>query len=346
VAERLGALATLDQALGGLAATATHAAGATAGLSMALTNPIASLTTLTTTTQKFVEALSPGTIAIFQQALDNLNATIGVAFEPLFQVLSDTLPLLTSALAPLMEQLRPIVEQLTVALSERLLTTVMALVGIFEALMPLIQFVMDLFTGLTPLLQGLTAVVGALIEAFVSFLSSLLGGETGMRDFAQQFADLMRRLTVTLLTFVIQLADAFGAPRIGEAILRNLGRPTAGGGQVAAVRNVQIQGFEAITRDLATAAAAASGGAAARREVGLGDIVAELQANRGQQSTLVQNIVEVKRFVEGLYNHFVRIGEAAREAAEAFVGPWSPQQREAFLRAREQFGGWLGGFQE
>jgi hypothetical protein len=304
--------------------------GAGAAMTGALNGAVGPLSALVDATRGFVEALSPGTMEAFNQAVSNLQATIGVAFEPIFTVLTDTLARVASTLAPVFETLRPIVEQVVQALSERLLTVVVTLANLFEAFAPFIRLAVDLYAALNPIINAVVAVVGALVEALLGFLAGLLGGEGGMRDFARQMADMIQRMTSAILLFVIQLGDALGNRNFGDAILRNLRPAERGREQVAAFRNVQTQDFSAITRQLAEAAAAASGQGAQRQDATNRDIVAELERNRGNQGEFIRWLQDALRAIHSAIVRLRNIGEAvtrpetaaaAAQGAAAAAGP-------------------------
>lgn len=337
----------LSQVVGGVATSLQGLVAPLQGLGSvmpsitgAMSNLLGPITSLTDQTRQFVQALSPGTILAFDQAMQNLNATIGVAFEPIFQIFADTLARIASTLAPTFEALRPIVEQLAASLSERLLTVVVTLANVFEALMPFVKLAADLYQAMNPLIQAAVAILGALIESLLRFLAGLFGGADGMQDFARQLRDAIRDMVTAILTFVIQLADVFGFRDFGNAILRNLQPAQRGREQTAAIGQVQIQDFTAVARQLATAAAAASGRAGdQQQDATMRDIVEAVLRNRNDPPQWMTNLAAN---VFAMANDIRSILGAVREFWGNAFGPWTPEQREWIRQIQRDHPEWFG----
>lgn len=115
--------------------------------------------------QGFVAALAPSSIFNFNEALDGLKATVGVAFQPIFDILAGTFRTIAGVIQPVMEALAPVIGQITQAISGILVVAVEALASVLTALMPIIQFVADLLGSLADILKPVIQILGVVLQA-------------------------------------------------------------------------------------------------------------------------------------------------------------------------------------
>lgn len=125
----------------------------------------------------FVAVLSPATIDLFNQALNNVNATIGQSFLPLFADLIQVVTQANRMIAPAFEALTPVVKEFSDALSSFLLKYVRMLADQFLFLVPIIGSLLKVVEPLLQVVQlaagvmGIFAKVGALVvELLLHFL--------------------------------------------------------------------------------------------------------------------------------------------------------------------------------
>lgn len=89
--------------------------------------------------QSLVKLFNPAVIQTFQFALDNLGATIGRAFVPMFQAATGVVREWTAALAPVIQQLTPVIQQLSDGFREIASNLFRTLAGVLRAMIPLVQ---------------------------------------------------------------------------------------------------------------------------------------------------------------------------------------------------------------
>lgn len=115
----------------------------------------------------FVKLFNPAVITIFQQALDNLGATIGRGFVPLFQDLTEVVRQYAAILAPVISQLAPIVKQLSDIFSNILIGVLTQLGNVLKTLLPT-------FAQLGTWFQFIAVVAANLFNSFSLILRALL----------------------------------------------------------------------------------------------------------------------------------------------------------------------------
>lgn len=125
--------------------------------------------------QPFVAALNPATIELFDQAMQDLAATVGVALQPLMDAATQLARELGSVLLPVMEQLRPIIAEVAGVLLDTLVPVVQQFAGILESLMPVIQFLAGVLKAVATGLQAVVAVISAVVQSFASAVGGLFG---------------------------------------------------------------------------------------------------------------------------------------------------------------------------
>ena len=159
-----------------LGAVAGGIGGAFTAITGAVQGAIAAFQQAISTMASFVEALNPGTVQQFNQAIRDLQATVGVAFQPVIEILTGTFRQIAGIILPIMEAIRPVAEQLAKVFKSTLIPMVQLLADTFKALMPIIELaaqLLELFYNLLKpiifLLQILAAVL-KLILAQIYFL--------------------------------------------------------------------------------------------------------------------------------------------------------------------------------
>jgi methyl-accepting chemotaxis protein len=114
-----------------------------------------------------VRLFNPAVILIFQQALDNLGATIGRAFVPLFQDLTEVTRQYAAILKPIIANLLPLIQQLSDIFANLLLGVLRQvgnlLTSLASALKPMSDVVLVIVNTLIGLFNATTLITRGLI---------------------------------------------------------------------------------------------------------------------------------------------------------------------------------------
>ena len=206
---------------------------------------------------KFVEALQPGQAVLFSNAMRDLNATIGVAFLPVMQQLTQGVREAAALVLPAARALGPIFDQLSGTLKDLIVN------GVGRASEGMIQMV--------PLLQNLAEVASLVGQSFsagfaaiTSFFKALLGNKVsdGYKSFFDGVKDVLKGFVNWLLIGTISLAKFVGATGFVDNFvkaLEEMGKRDQGG-VTGGLQDVSIKGLDQFTKDLAVAAQYAAGG--------------------------------------------------------------------------------------
>ncbi len=261
------------RALGG---SAGAAAGAVGGVLDIISGIVSQL-------QQFVQALSPSTVALFSQAIKDLNATIGQAFQPAFVSLAGIIRSIADQVSPLMQRLAPVIQEVVQLLGERFVTGLNVAIGVVQSIVPIFQ---SLFEALSPLLeasQSLTLAMVSVLSLAIIPLATLI---TAIRPVIDGVVKAFQELIKNLILAAVYLFKMIGWMAGIEAIVKSL-QPQEGG-RIVAAGPTQITGLEEITKQLATSAAQARGeGAAVSKEDEFkADLLKRIGDARDNQTTL------------------------------------------------------------
>jgi hypothetical protein len=137
--------------------------------------------------ERFAEALSPATIAVFERTVRNLEATLGQAVVPVFQVLASTVERFAGIISPLAAQLAPIFEQVALAFSGPLLN----LARVFS----------EAFQGLQPAFQAFGQLIGSTVKAVAPWFEVLVNALAQPIAMLGALAEVMSVLLVPTRVF-------------------------------------------------------------------------------------------------------------------------------------------------
>lgn len=171
----------LDNPFRAMAQAANLAASAVSAISPALAPVAPAVTAVTTSFNTFLQsaeswtqALSPATVFSFNYALKNLEATLGQAVVPMFQVLIGVVDRFAGILSPIAQSLAPIFHQLADVLGGIFLNVVRALADTFAGFLPVIEAVAGLFEAVAGALAPfVTGVIGALASTVIPIFTAL-----------------------------------------------------------------------------------------------------------------------------------------------------------------------------
>lgn len=213
---------------------------------------------------KFVDAISPGTMQLFQMALRDLHATIGSALLPVVNVMTDAVKKASQMLVPAVDALAPAFRSLANALTSFMMPAIQVTSHALKSMAPLLESVGDVLKTMGDVLGVMSVLLLSIKDALGQFFKSLIGGTGGgFSDMLAKLRDGVYQLMTTLLVAAAYIAKAFGALGFIEHLqknLRELAKPGDEGGKGAALQGASLKGFEQISKDLAVAAAQAVAG--------------------------------------------------------------------------------------
>ena len=215
--------------------------------------------------RKFVEAISPGQVQVFNLAMRDLNATIGSAFLPVMQVMTEGVRRAASLLTPAVDALAPAFRSLSEALLSFMMPAVQTTAHALKSMAPLVEGIGQALHVFGDFLGVINVIMLSLKDALGDFLKTLLGGGNsgGFKSVFDNIISALQRFLVTLIVTSAQIAKLFGATGFIEYLQKNLRELAAPGtGGKGGASNVHIAGLEQISKDLAQAAATAAGGGA------------------------------------------------------------------------------------
>ncbi len=202
---------------------------AMAMLTKSVMGPIDAFNQLTSQISSFVSALNPALMEQFGRVIRDLQATLGVAFEPLMQAATGIAREFGSMLLPAMEALRPIVTQLagTFMLLAKTYTTYIS--GLLSALKPLMQVIAELAAAFQPLLT--------LVYVFLEIIIKLV--MLGMTPMLLAFRALAAVMSIMEPYFTLLGVQMQALMAIVEAVVGAIGGWIASmfGGDVKDVMN-------------------------------------------------------------------------------------------------------------
>ncbi|WP_171473809.1 hypothetical protein [Frigoriglobus tundricola] len=148
-----------DEAAGaslGLGGVLSVAAGAVAAV-------VAGLSAAFDVTKQWAGALEPGLIQQFDQAMRNVQATLGQAFTGIFDQGINFLGKLAGFINPVMQQLKPVIDELTNTAIKNMTGSIRIAVTQFAALVPVLRTVALFAEYFGAQLRPVVAILGALV---------------------------------------------------------------------------------------------------------------------------------------------------------------------------------------
>lgn len=215
----------------------------------------------------FVQAIAPSVVLEFNQAMRDLQATIGSAFIGVIQAASSVVREIAGALLPALQALTPIFNSLANSTGQLLVSAVRMLLVPIQALIPLLDIVIGLQNEYSKYLSDVIMVVTAMAKVFTTFLATLFGTDaSGIKDTFRAFFDVLRQAIKAVLTFAATLAVAIGQAGLVNQFAFALAteakeRDEKATGIKAAAVNPQMIDVAGIARQAQLAAFTAAGGA-------------------------------------------------------------------------------------
>jgi len=173
----------LPAGVAGVASTGANVAALAGGAPAAAMKLFTdSLEAATADMGKFVEALSPATVMVFDKAMLDLFATIGQALQPALEVFTAVIERVADVISPLMQALAPILKDLADIVGS-------ALLGALDALIGVVAIFSAVFGGAGDALKSFKALIMDLVRWMVSgvgHLVKLFAGAGAVSRMAEQ----------------------------------------------------------------------------------------------------------------------------------------------------------------
>lgn len=226
-----------------------------------VTSAVGAITELASKISVFVAAFSPTTMAMFNDALENVNATIGVALAPTVEVLTGTLREFSGILDPLMRQLEPLFTQMAELLGQALTTSLRLVASVLSLLTPVLQAVLDAYSAMYQIVFSLVDILTAVVRTFQSLIGSVDSGFQAMMD---ELVKALRLMIVEVVSLVAMIAKWLGMDSFVSELSASFAKladetEKASAAMNKAARDARIESLEAIMNKFTTAAFVASG---------------------------------------------------------------------------------------
>lgn len=327
----------------------TQALGqAMAPLKQTLVGAQSAFQAVTSAITPFVTALSPVQLEIFGEAIRDLQATVGAAFEGILPVFTGVIRNISDAIAPVMDALRPVFTDLATVIGDLLAVQARTLAEIFTQLVPLLQFLMPIVQVLGTILQGLNLIFRALFvavsEVWKALLTAMGFDAGGFKEAMDSFRKTIMKAVAAVIVFIARVLKFFGAEGAIKALKKAFEPPKPGARKTAAPKEFGITGIEEVFKNAMLAAAGAGGGAEVKTtEDALAGIGQQLDEVLRTGTTLDAAIHKyggpMIRLLEAINNGNLSIGQLIRWGANAILDTIATNLIPGFLRARPQNGG-------
>lgn len=265
------------EGIGSLLSTVTGAVSKFAGVLGAVVSAALAFVALpplmTAAVLPFVSALNPGIVQQFHHVLDNLQATIGYAFEPIIAQATLTLREWASMLMPVVRELRPVMASLAHTVSDTVIAGFSALMSFVKALIaagkPLQLALHQMVRLVSQVVDAWAVFSDVLVQMAIEWVSAALGAGT-LTDAMDWLKTTVMKCVQAVTVLTIALMKAAGMSeaiaRFRTALAKRIEeRRNPTGGLVAAPKDVSTSGAEDIARRMAERAFAAVSGAGAAR---------------------------------------------------------------------------------
>ncbi|MCE9560415.1 MAG: hypothetical protein K8U57_00010 [Planctomycetes bacterium] len=249
---------------------------------------------LISTITPFVQAISPSTVQAFNQAMQDVQATIGSALVSSLQVFASVLREIGGVLLPLMQSLEPIFHQFAEAFGGVLVSVVRVVVSVLQAMIPMFQILADIVSVLADLFVDMTGLIVAIVKTLTAIFSDSMGDAVkASKEAFKGLADIVRQVVKALATFIATLLVGIGQREVVIQFAKSLqdeakARDERVSGLKAAATNPAITDIQSINKQQQLASFTAAGGGAARERTDteyLSDIAKALADKAATQKT-------------------------------------------------------------
>lgn len=279
------------------------------------------------TTKSFVQALNPSLINAFDTALNNLSATLGVAFEPMFVILTQVVNQISGLLLPVMQNLRGTFS----LLGEATMSIVKAYSNYASAFYEFARPLIYVFEILLALFQQFWEIINVIVIAAGAFFKTIRDMTGGVGDIVGMIKEATQTFVTYLIIIIGRLAKFLGMTTFLNNFVQRL-EDQSKPGAIAAMKNASTSGFEQIAKDLAIASATAAGvGMGEGKGISLEEGIMALKDIQSEEKSIIEQIFDD---LHELVAYFRQNSQAVETyqggAASVLAGGFHPL---AFLKA-------------
>lgn len=329
-------IAALSKSAGGLDLVNAGALKLSAGFD-AVAEAFAPVLEVLSQVGDLVGAFSPTTVKLFDDAMKNVEATVGKALVPILEVATEVLNSFSGILDPIADKFQPIIEKIAGLLAENLLPTLELLGSLLDIAADIIDDLVPVLEATVDVLKVMTAVMQTLVDLFKS-----LGVLEFFKGVVEQLVSVLKEIIKTFILLGATVAKFLGWDKAVSGFIANLekqGKPEEKALNVG-IQDAAFKGIDQISKDIQQAAFAATGGKPTKKkepdewaqdllnqlkeiekgQKGFGDV---LDAQWNKISKGASHLVDV--IIDGATEALKRAGNFVGDNAAA-AGNWAGRQ--------------------
>lgn len=170
----------------------------------------------------FVEAFSPATVELFNLAIRDLTAVVGMALQPVMDAFTEVVKEVSSRLYPVAQALTPVFKVLAGVMLQVLTPALDTLAGVLQSLVPVFEVFAQIIKALTPLLRIGQTLMAGWVELITSLISSMMPSKDGVKGFVDGFAEAIQNLAGAVMKVVAFIARALGGTAFIDGMIKSL----------------------------------------------------------------------------------------------------------------------------
>lgn len=170
----------------------------------------------------FVQAFSPATVELFNLAIRDLTAVVGMALQPVMDAFTVVVKEVSSRLIPIAQGLAPIFKSLAGVMLQVLTPALDTLASIVQSLVPVFEVFAQIIKALTPLLRIGQTLIAGWVELITSLISSMMPSKDGVKGFMDGFAEAIQNLAGAVMKVVAFIARALGGTAFIDGMIKSL----------------------------------------------------------------------------------------------------------------------------
>jgi len=170
----------------------------------------------------FVQAFSPATVELFNLAIRDLTAVVGMALQPVMGAFTEVVKEVSSRLYPVAQALAPVFKTLAGVMLQVLTPALDTLASVIQSLVPVFEVFAQIIKALTPLLRIGQTLIAGWVELITSLISSMMPSKDGVKGFVDGFAEAIQNLAGAVMKVVAFIARALGATAFIDGMIKSL----------------------------------------------------------------------------------------------------------------------------
>ena len=256
---------------------------------------------------QFVAALNPAVMQVFNDALQNVFATVGQAVLPVVENLTKYLYDLSGILDPLMKSLAPIFDRLTQAFIALVEPVIQLIADFADFLTPAIDFFVRIIQMAADNLKFLVTLIDVLMKQLFAFIKNLFGGME-----VKDITDLLQQFAKALYLAIGQLLKMVGPTDTLKSLIKSL-ETSPEAVRNRAPQDFATKGFQQILNEVQLASAQAGAG-----------------VDTKTQDQYMQEIIDGLKKIESGQSNWTNIIAAGLEKWASSSGKTAGQSIKAF----------------